>query len=178
MTFTIHGIKFMLRKRNVVFSSECDLKWVASTNLDMVSIHSSQYFRIIIKLAAEEHIVFFWLSNALTCRGGRCEQVNPIFIDTRLLSSRFSPSYDKIRLLAAQGMKKSGKRCKSQLAIGRKPLTEGGQEVALPSFILFLILCRCSWCCQMWLTRLEWSTLSRTMWGTSSQRWLGRERLL
>ena len=34
------------------------------------------------------------------------------------------------RQLAAQGMKKSGKRCKSQLAIGRKPLAEDGQEVA------------------------------------------------
>ena len=134
----------MLRKRNVVFSSKCGCKGVASTTLDLVSVHSSQYFRIIIKLAAEERIVFFWPSDALTCGGGRCEQVNPIFIDTRLLSSHFSPSYDKIRLLAAQGMKKSGKRCKSQLAIGRKPLTEGGQEVALPSFILFLILCRCS----------------------------------
>ena len=133
----------MLRKRNVVFSSECGLKGVASTTPDLVSVHSSQYFRIIIKLAAEERILFFWISNALTCRGGRCEQVNPIIIDTRLLSSHFSP-YDKIRLLAAQGMKKSGKRCKSQLAIGRKPLAEGGQEVALPSFILFLILCRCS----------------------------------
>jgi len=33
------------------------------------------------------------------------------------------------RQLAAQGMKKSGKRCKSQLAIGRKPLAEDGQEV-------------------------------------------------
>ena len=135
MTFTIHGIKFMLRKRNVVFSSKCGCKGVASTTLDLVSVHSSQYFRIIIKLAAEERIVFFWPSDALTCGGGRCEQVNPIFIDT---------SDDKIRLLAAQGMKKSGKRCKSQLAIGRKPLTEGGQEVALPSFTLFLILCRCS----------------------------------
>lgn len=35
------------------------------------------------------------------------------------------------RQLAAQGMKKNGKRCKSQLAIGRKPLAEGGQEVFL-----------------------------------------------
>ena len=36
---------------------------------------------------------------------------------------------DNDRQLAAQGMKKSGKRSKSQLAIGRKPLAEGGQEV-------------------------------------------------
>ena len=38
------------------------------------------------------------------------------------------------RQLAAQGMKKSGKRSKSQLAIGRKPLAEGGQEVFSGTF--------------------------------------------
>ena len=42
------------------------------------------------------------------------------------------------RQLAAQGMKKNGKRCKSQLAIGRKPLAEGGQEVVYDGSTLFL----------------------------------------
>ena len=47
----------------------------------------------------------------------------------------FPPTYnDNDRLLAAQGMKKSGKRSKSQLAIGRKPLAEGGQEVVSASY--------------------------------------------
>ena len=46
------------------------------------------------------------------------------------LAMRIHAEVDVVnRQLAAQGMKKNGKRSKSQLAIGRKPLAEGGQEV-------------------------------------------------
>ena len=64
-----------------------------------------------------------------SCRGRRCQQVKFLF-KKALRSSPFTGNHTH-RQLAAQGMKKSGKRCKSQLAIGRKPLAEDGQEVAL-----------------------------------------------
>ena len=65
-----------------------------------------------------------------SCRGRRCQQAK--FLFKKVLRS-FPIHYGNRthRQLAAQGMKKSGKRCKSQLAIGRKPLAEDGQEVAL-----------------------------------------------
>ena len=56
----------------------------------------------------------------------------PFFRICNFFLYKVPPTYnDNDRLLAAQGMKKSGKRSKSQLAIGRKPLSEGGQEVFL-----------------------------------------------